>query len=111
MVNYVCSWQSITLYGKTFEWEKFHGFCSFSANCESFPLNHLLCTVHDGHGLMHRESFPVNSVFYAQPRKFSHSKVLPYTVKSYSNSIANIRTLSIHMMRVINMHYTCQFCE
>ena len=24
-----------------------------------FPLNHLLCTVHDGHGLMHHESFPV----------------------------------------------------
>ena len=32
------------------------------------------------HGLMHRESFPVNSVFCAQPQKFSQSKVLPYTV-------------------------------
>ena len=31
-------------------------------------------------GLMHRESFPVNGVFCAQPRKFSPSKVLPYTV-------------------------------
>ena len=29
---------------------------------------------------MHRESFPVNSVFCAQLRKFSPSKVLPYTV-------------------------------
>ena len=44
-----------------------------------FPLNHLLCTVHNGMGLMHRESFPVNGVFCAQPRKFSPSKVLPYT--------------------------------
>ena len=31
-------------------------------------------------GLMHRESFPVNGVFCAQSRKFSPSKVLPYTV-------------------------------
>ena len=30
---------------------------------------------------MHRESFPVNGVFCAQPRKFSPSKVLPYTVQ------------------------------
>ena len=45
-----------------------------------FPLNHLPCTVHNGMGLMHRESFPVNSVFCAQPQKFSPSKVLPYTV-------------------------------
>ena len=29
---------------------------------------------------MHRESFPVNNVFCAQPRKFSRSKVLLYTV-------------------------------
>ena len=27
-----------TVYGKTFEWENFHGFHSFSANHESFPL-------------------------------------------------------------------------
>ena len=44
------------------------------------PLNHLLCTLHDGHGLMHRERFPVDSEFCAQPRKFSHSKVLLYTI-------------------------------
>ena len=52
-------------------------FAVFQPIMKVFPLIHLLCTVHDGHGLM---SFPVNSVFYAQPRKFSHSKVLPYTV-------------------------------
>ena len=40
-------------------------FRSFSANRESFPSNHLLCTVNNDHGLMHRESFPVNSVFCA----------------------------------------------
>ena len=45
-----------------------------------FPLNHLLCTAHDGYGLMHHESFPVNNVFCAQPQKFSHSKVLLCTV-------------------------------
>ena len=64
-----------TVYGKTFGWENFHGFHSFQPITKVFPLNHFLCTVHDGHGLMHHESFPVNSVFYARPRKFPHSKV------------------------------------
>ena len=68
---------TITVYGKTFEGENFRG---FQPIVKVFPLNHLLCTVHNGMGLMHRESFPVNSVFCAQPRKFSPSKVLPYTV-------------------------------
>ena len=54
-------------------------FRGFSADLESFPLESLaVYTVHDGHGLMHRKSFPVNSIFCAQPRKFSHSKVLPH---------------------------------
>ena len=48
--------------GKTFA-----VFMVFQPIAKVFPLNHLLCTVHDGHGLMHCESFPVNSVFYAQP--------------------------------------------
>ena len=69
-----------TIYGKTFEGENFRGFHGFSANRESFPLNHLPCTVHNGVDLMHRKNFPVNSAFCAQPRKFSPSKVLPYTV-------------------------------
>ena len=55
-------------------------FAVFQLIVKVFPLNHLLCTVHDGYGLMYRESFPVNSVFCAQPQKFSHLKVLPYTV-------------------------------
>ena len=55
-------------------------FADFQPIAKVFPLNHLLCTVHDGHGLMHRKNFPVNSIFCAQPRKFSHSKVLLYTV-------------------------------
>ena len=55
-------------------------FAVFQPITKVFPLNHLLCTVHDGHGLMHCESFPVNSVFCAQPRKFSHLKVLPYAL-------------------------------
>ena len=29
---------------------------------------------------MHHERFPVNSVFCAQPQKFSHLKILLYTV-------------------------------
>ena len=61
--------------GKTFA-----VFTVFQPIAKVFPLNHLPCTVHNGMGLMHRESFPVNSVFCAQPRKFSPSKVLPYTV-------------------------------
>ena len=61
--------------GKTFA-----VFAVFQLIAKVFPLNHLLCTVHDGHSLMHRKSFPVNSVFCAQPQKFSHSKVLLYIV-------------------------------
>ena len=55
---------------KTFERKNFCVFRGFLANRESFPLNHLLCTLHNGMGLMHHESFPVSSVFCAQPRKF-----------------------------------------
>ena len=68
---------SYTVYGKTFEGENFRPIAKV------FPLNHLLCTVHNGMGLMQRESFPVNGVFCAQPRKFSPSKVLPYTVLKF----------------------------
>ena len=42
-------------------------FVVFELIAKVFPLNNLLCTVYDGHGLMHRESFPVNSVFCTQP--------------------------------------------
>ena len=65
----------ITVYGKTFV-----VFAVFQPIVKVFPFNHLLCTVHDGQSLMHCESFPVNGVFCAQPRKFSHLKVMPYTV-------------------------------
>ena len=39
--------------GKTFVF-----FAVFQSIAKVFPLNHLLCTVHVGHSLMHRESFP-----------------------------------------------------
>ena len=58
-------------------------FTVFQPIAKVFPLNHLLCTVHNGMGLMHRESFPVNGVFCAQPRKFSSLKVLLYTVSNF----------------------------
>ena len=61
--------------GKTFA-----VFTIFQPIAKVFPLNHLPCTVHNGMGLMHCESFPLNGVFCAQPRKFSPSKVLLYTV-------------------------------
>ena len=77
---YVCTCVCITVYGKTFEWENFAVFVDVQPIAKVFPLNYLLCTVHNGHGLMHRGSFPVKSVFCAQLRKFSHLKVLPYTV-------------------------------
>ena len=64
--------------GQNFRVGKLSQFSRFFSRSQ--PLNHLLYTAYDGHSLMHRESFPVNSVFCAQPRKFSHSKVLPYTV-------------------------------
>ena len=56
-----------------------------------FPLNHLLCAVHNGMSLMHRESVPVNGVFSAQPPKFSPSKVLPYTVSLFPISYDILR--------------------
>ena len=55
-------------------------FTVFQPIAKVFPLNHLPCTVHNGMGLMHHKNFPVNSVFCAQPQKFSPLKVLPYTV-------------------------------
>ena len=61
--------------GKTFA-----VFTVFQPIAKVFPLNHLPCTVHNGMDLMHRKNFPVNSAFCAQMRKFSPSKVLPYTV-------------------------------
>ena len=48
---------------------------------------------------MHRESFPVNGVFCAQPRKFSPSKVLPYTVYTY---VVYVVTKKLLLQR-----YTC----
>ena len=84
-------------------------FVDFQPIVKVFPLNYLLCTVHDGHGLMHCESFPVNSVFCAQPRKFFHSKVLPYTVFqiSFNNLkiIPNFFTLIIKMYSNTLKHY------
>ena len=55
----------------------------FQPIAKVFPLNHLLCMVHDGQGLVHRKSFPVNGVFYAQLRKFPPSKVFLSTVCTY----------------------------
>ena len=43
-------------------------FAVFQPIAKVFPLNHLLCTVYDGHGLMHCKSFPVNSVPYGAKR-------------------------------------------
>ena len=36
-----CACTVHTVYGKTLEWEKFHIFCSFSVDHESFPLGSL----------------------------------------------------------------------
>ena len=70
-----------TVYGKTFEGENFCGFRGFFANRESFPLKlFAVYSRHNGLDLMHRKSFPMNSVFCAHSRKFSPSKVLLYTV-------------------------------
>ena len=57
-------------------------FVVFQPVAKVFPLDHLLCTVYDGNGQMHRKSFPVNRVFCAQLQKFSPLTVLPYTVQS-----------------------------
>ena len=46
-------------------------FAVFQPITKVFPLNHLLCTVHDGHGLMYCKSFPVNSVFSKNQSPYS----------------------------------------
>ena len=71
MIPYMAKFSS----GKTFA-----VFAVYQPITKVFPLNHLLRTVNDGRGLMHRKSFPVNIVFCAQLQKFSNSKVLLYTV-------------------------------
>ena len=43
--------------------ENFCGFCSFLANRKSFPLDHLLCTVHC-------KIFPMNSVLCTTAKDF-----------------------------------------
>ena len=91
-----------TEYGKTFEGENLRGFL---ANREVFPLNHLPCTVHNGMGLMHHESFPENSVFCAQPWKFPPSKVLPYTVLCMWILCLVILTAKVRVL------VGCTYCE
>ena len=63
-----------------FKGKTFAVFTVLQPTTKVLPLNHLLYIVHDGHGLMHRKSLQVNSVFCAQLPKFSPSKVLPYSV-------------------------------
>ena len=85
--------------GKTFA-----VFTVFQPIAKVFSLNHLPCTVHNGMDLMHRENFPVNSVFCAQPRKFPPSKVLPYTVSkklTLQNEFVNSMQLSAQVAEII----------
>ena len=94
-------------------------FTVFQPIAKVFPLNHLLCTVHDGHGLMHGESFPVNGIFCTQPRKFCHN----YTVylatflciivgKKFTNLLASWKFLiskyhiSIFIIFIVLMYAT-----
>ena len=49
----------MAMYGKCLEVKTF---AVFKLIAKGFPLNHLLCTAHNGLGLMHCVSFPVNSV-------------------------------------------------
>ena len=78
-------------------------FAVFQPIVKVFTLNHLLCTVHDGHSLIHHESFPVNSVFCSQPQKFSNLKVLLYTV-SYLSKYLNICKYIVNN-KSYNYHY------
>ena len=55
-------------------WGKLLKFSQLFSQLQSFPLNHLLLTMHNGLGMMHRKSFSVNSVFCAQPQKLSPLK-------------------------------------
>ena len=67
-----------TVYGKTFKWENFRG-CAHKIHysLENFHGasgrgHHVLYTASDSRGKLSRSA--------EKPRKFSHSKVLPYTV-------------------------------
>ena len=81
-------------------------FTFFQSIAKVFPLNHLLCTVHDGHGLIHREVFPVNNVFCTQLRKFSPSKVLPYMVYTESTRAAGPRVKGVYFRQTTSAHGT-----
>ena len=82
-----------TVYNKTFEGENFRSFCAFSLNCKCFPrimalsignvsLQHASVKV-----FLRMESLYPNHESFPT-RKFSHLKVLPYTVVVYSRSVA-----------------------
>ena len=68
VLHYVCLHHCIPYMAKLLRRKSF---AIFQSIAKVFPLNHLLYTVHDGLSLMHHESFPVNSAFWAQQRKFS----------------------------------------
>ena len=55
-------------------------FAVFQSVAKVFPSNHLLCTVHDGHGLIHCESFPVN-------RKVFSFEILLYTESNHVHTV------------------------
>ena len=63
MADQTLHWLDIIVYRKTFEGETFAVFTVLQSIAKVFPLNHLLCIVKYGHGLMHHKNFPVNSVF------------------------------------------------
>ena len=46
-----------TVYGKLSRGKTFAVFAVFQSIAKVFPLNHMLCIVHDGHSLMHHKVF------------------------------------------------------
>ena len=107
--RYTIPYMAKFLSGKTFTF-----FVVFQSIAKVFPSNHLLCTVHDGHDLMHHKSFPVNSVCCAQPQKFSHSKVLRYTV--CANEIVTCdrackNCIYLHKLCIFRIRYVFGLCK
>ena len=51
---YSQGWPAVPYRAKLSSGKTFVTFAVFQPIAKVFPLNHLLCIVHDGHGLMHR---------------------------------------------------------
>ena len=73
------------------------------------PLNHLLCIINNGMGLMHRESFPVNGVLCTTAKVFSLESFAVYGIYIHACVICYISGVIYHRLDVCFLE-KCQIC-